>query len=177
MMTNQQAKSAYDSLKSEHHIKSQKGSLDKSDGLGAELPNLQAGSLSICSERVSGAKAILDVFCSFNAQQSWVQYTDSVEINPIELADNKFLLEAECVSGDVTMVIKHLGHHQYIVTYMEATNESGAELYKEQELYVRDNLKSVAKTSRYRLWYQEVDHRWLPVCQQFLGFTHGENKL
>lgn len=145
--------------------------------LGVQLPMLTPASLYLTSEKTT-LEHIKQKITELAPTSGWVMYRDNVEINTNTPVRND-LIEAEYNNNGVTLKVKHLFAEQYQLTRFETVkeNEQQEEMnttqycFSEQEIYVRNHLKSDATTATYRLWYKLDNHRWSPFAQQFIGFN------
>lgn len=145
--------------------------------LGVQLPMLTPASLHLTSEKTTLEYIKLQII-ELKATSGWVMYRDNVEISTNTPVRND-LIEAEYHNKGVTLKVKHLFADQYQLTRFETMIDNGVRTDKnttqycfgEQEIYVRNHLKSDATTATYRLWYKLDNHRWSPFSQQFIGFN------
>jgi len=114
---------------------------------------------------------ILEELAQFKPVEGWVMYRDYVSISNA-LPTRKDILEAEYTNHNDSLLIKYLGDSTYMATHISCsdTDNTAASGYVEQQIYVRNDLKTNATTATYRIWYQEQDHKWIPLVQQFIGF-------
>ncbi|WP_332403418.1 hypothetical protein [Vibrio metschnikovii] len=147
--------------------------------LGAELPPLVEGNLTLTHELYN-----FDQLCSaihtFQPQQGWVMYRDSVTINS-DVPSRNDLIEAEYCRGEETLQIRLIGPERYSVCKMAMNPTPNSHMvYKEQSILVQKHVNGV-KAVTYRLWYQqhikgENSGRWEAFVQQFIGFSQQEEK-
>ncbi|MDA0129455.1 hypothetical protein OH458_15405 [Vibrio sp. MarTm2] len=137
---------------------------------GVNLPKITPASITITPSSGSIDK-ILEQIAQFKPAEGWVMYRDCVSISPT-LPTRKDILEAEYTNGNDSLIIKHLGDSTYMATHIasSATDDTTRSGYVQQQIYVRNDLKASATTATYRIWYQEQDHKWSPLVQQFIGF-------
>ena len=146
-----------------------------------DLPKIHNAYLTISTQflNVEQLTAIIE---AFSATQGWVQYSDKVVIST-QTPSKPNILEAQyCNDKKESLHIKHHKCGSYLVNTL-CTKESAAheQFYTEQALIVRNNLKEQASTANYRIWWQLESEgvnegRWLPLAQQFLGFSTLNNK-
>ncbi|EKO3893611.1 hypothetical protein P0F25_001905 [Vibrio metschnikovii] len=147
--------------------------------LGAELPPLIDGNLTLTHE-VYNFDQLCSAIHSFQPQQGWASYRDSVTISS-DVPSRSDLIEAEYCRGEESLQIRLIGPERYSVCKM-ATNPTADShmVYKEQSILVQKHFTGV-KAITYRLWYRQHTHgenigRWEAFIQQFVGFSLKEEK-
>lgn len=118
-----------------------------------------------------------------NNQDTWFMYTDEVKIGSnISYDPQKYLLEAEYVSGEGSVRIKLLHDDIYLVSFYEIDTNPAQGItmcYFDQQLVARRDLQKYVKKLNYRIWYKlegedEEQVKWIPFLQQFIGFCKEE---
>ncbi len=146
--------------------------------LGNCLPKLTSAGIDIQSEQFSTSKT-LEKIATFSAQQGWVMYRDELLIST-EIPSRTDIIEAEWASDNNTLKVKLIGAGLYQVTQITA-KEQGEQLFSVQAVILRNNLKGDHNTALYRCWWQQSKKgkqrgRWLPLTQQFIGFSHDKEQ-
>ncbi len=153
------------------------------DSLGVDLPKLASAKLAIESKKLT-MDEVKKIISEFSPQQGWIQYRDEVKISAA-VPERTDLIEAQyCDDNKNTLQIKLLQHNEYLVTTLTQTNDTSHEqIYSEQAIELRNNLKSNENSNEnalYRLWWQQAnagpeEGRWQPFVQQFVGFDVRSN--
>ncbi|MBB1420787.1 hypothetical protein H5200_02495 [Pseudoalteromonas sp. SG43-7] len=149
------------------------------DFVGVELPTLIQSNLTLSHEYCN-----FDQLCSkihtFQPQQGWAMYRDSVTISS-NVPSRNDLIEAEYSRGEESLQIRLIGPEHYSVCKMAMNPTPNSHMvYKEQSILVQKHFNGV-KAITYRLWYQqhingENSGRWEAFVQQFIGFSQQEEK-
>jgi hypothetical protein len=151
-----------------------------------ELPNVSSAKLTMHANMVSLSE-LTQAIEKFSATQGWVQYTDELVVSA-QVPSKPYIIEAQyCNAKNHSLHIKlQQGDIYQLSTFIveESNNEkqSESQFFTEQKLIVRNNLKEQAVSANYRLWWQLENEgvnegRWLPICQQFLGFNTLNNDI
>lgn len=153
--------------------------------LETRLPQLTSAQLSRTEHSNQTAKEVINLINSFEPQQGWVSYRDKVEITasaPI----NEYFIEAQYCRGENSLHIKLTTNNRYQVIQLNVSKvvnhslDTTEKVYQEQNLVLRNHFQEEEKTETvtYRLWWQQDNNkesqhfgRWLPLAQQFVGFT------
>ncbi|MGR5549949.1 hypothetical protein [Vibrio sp. DNB22_12_1] len=153
---------------------------DRAMTLGMALPTMQKGTLKVCSKRVT-SKALIDSLTSHTIASGWACYRDGVELITSTLGRID-LIEAELVCSDGSIVVRYLGDDTYQLTRLITQSDSdGGDCYRDEVIWLRNDLKVQAQGAVYRFWYQyqeegDLQGRWLAHAQQLLGFTYGKGE-
>lgn len=140
--------------------------------LGCALPNAVAAGLAIDSKVVKSSHFV-EVWAELTPEAGWLLLSDSL----ITLSANtefkegftKQLLEAEWVTNDKSVRIKHLGEEQYLVVVMQTETDSSMHVYFEQAYLAEQGQHELV----YRHWLECKDGQWVPLAQQFIGIKEA----
>ncbi len=149
--------------------------------VGNRLPQLNAVSLEITAQEINLSEVCTQIR-EFNANAGWVMFRNRLEINNVA-PEQDFILEGEWSNGEHSLSVKLLQDDCYVLTrFITTESQQSTIVNTEQILYLRPELKSQtdANACRYRLWWQQAEEgtqkgRWLPLAQQFIGFTQAED--
>ncbi len=117
-------------------------------------------------------------------QEGWQLYTDKMTVSAtLNPSGETPLLEAEFYSADCSLKIKLLHDDVYLVCRcskddLKCDNQKHFAncAYYEQKVMVRRNMRQKNRDCVvYGFWYQQIQGRWQPLAQQFLGFEEGKN--
>jgi hypothetical protein len=142
--------------------------------LGIQLPNLIGANISLTGETLSITDAIVHID-NFKPNVGWVMYKDNIEITALS-PKRSDVIEAEYSNGTDTISIKHVHSTEYVLTRFTVVESNDMQAYSNQKLIIRNDLKAAAKYANYRLWYQQKDHCWQPLAQQFIGFATTQSQ-
>lgn len=136
--------------------------------LGAELPMLSPGTLSISSQLLSYAE-LQQQWQAFQPEHGWVMARGDVH-RSTTLPGEHDLLEAECSAGKNSLQVRLERPGVYRCTLLQA-QDSGAMFFRDQRVQSREGRLQLV----YRLWWQPGtepadEGRYRPLAQQFIGF-------
>ena len=151
--------------------------ISANNNLGINLPKLTAGELIIKNTERSDRKKTADRIAQFKAELGWIMYRDRLELTPQSPSSFDFI-EAQYCKDNSSLHIKLIDNNRYQINeFTSSSSQSGDsnQVYSQQSLLIRNNLKEQALKAKYRLWWQrETDgdnaYRWQPLLQQFIGF-------
>lgn len=155
---------------------------DSNKFFGAPLPKLLSGSLHL-EVKEKPAQEMIEAVKAFDAKCGWVQFRDELKLftataETIELS--RFdLHEAEFFNGNASVHIRYLSAGRYQLVYFQMSGElKGQFTYTEQTYYLRADLAEENSCVLYRHWWLDKNSNgnWLPVTQQFIGFTQASNQ-
>lgn len=153
---------------------------EHSDTLGCVLPLLHAGQLKVTPNHCQQQELAEKLAPWLNAE-GWYQTASSTGIGMPEQLDQ--LLEGQWHHAGKTLHLTLLNANRYLLTEMtvnaqveSASADAPAQCYREQDIWLRAQLKSQQNVLRYRLWWQEQQGAWRPIMQQFIGLAQREEK-
>lgn len=146
--------------------------------LGNFLPKFTSAGIDFQSEQLSISQTLAKI-AEFSAQQGWIMYRDELLICT-EAPSRTDIIEAEWINANNTLKVKLIGTDLYQVTHI-TSKEQGDKLFSVQPVILRSNLKGEHNTALYRCWWQQAssgEHkgRWLPLTQQFIGFSNDKEQ-
>ncbi len=143
---------------------------------GVKLPTLTPANINIDSIHCSISE-VLALIAQFSPSQGWVTYRDCVTISHQPPTRND-IIEAEYTDGTDTLIVRLIESGRYMVTTITSSDSEGETntCYLVQPIFVRNTLKASANKAVYRIWYQQTDHKWNPLLQQFVGFESQNNQ-
>jgi hypothetical protein len=147
--------------------------------LGNHLPKLINAGIEIQSEQLTTEKMREKIY-TFSAQQGWVMYRDEVVISS-ETPTRSDIIEGEWTNNSDTLKVKLIGSDLFQVTQIKATQDKANCVFSEQRVMLRNSLKGEYNTALYRCWWQQASGedykgRWLPLTQQFIGFSNNKEQ-
>lgn len=152
----------------------------KADISELTLPNVIPATLKTITKQLTADK-LLTAIREFSATDGWVQYTDKLVISTA-IPTNTCLLEAQYTArNNRSLHVKLLSNNVFSVTeYQLQSSTTTKQFYTRQTLNVRNNLKEHAACVVYNTWWEmattaEQEGRWLPLAQQFVGFTSANS--
>ena len=154
-------------------------SQDNEELLGNALPRLTEADIEITSMQVNSIEMLAQVK-AFSAQQGWIMYRDELLISA-EAPTRSDIIEGEWANNGNSLKVKLIAADCYQITHtLQKSNEQNT-AYSEQKVILRNNLKGDYNTAVYRLWWQQVQEgdyngRWLPLTQQFIGFSNDKEQ-
>ena len=149
--------------------------------VGNRLPVVTAATINISTQKLTLTEVSSHIR-DFNASAGWVMFRDRLEINNFN-PEQEAILEGEWCRDGQSLSVKLFHDDCYILTHLTVIEKSTDLMAcTEQNIYIRPELKSqaTANACRYRFWWQlaekgEQKGRWLPLTQQFIGFTQVES--
>ncbi len=143
---------------------------------GVNLPELQAGHLTIQAEQCA-FEYLASAVSKLSADQGWLMYRDGLIYSEKAPVRTDFI-EGEWCNSSTTIKAKLLSDNCYLVTTMELSQDTLVEqamCFNVQATYLSTALTE-ANCVKYLHWYQLAttspnEGRWLPFAQQFVGFT------
>ncbi|WP_166368709.1 hypothetical protein [Psychromonas sp. SA13A] len=147
--------------------------------LGNALPKLTNASINILSEQLN-TEHMLQKIKGFTPAEGWVMYRDQVEMSTEE-PTRKDLIEGEWAHNNNSLKVKLIGADLFQVTLMSHADTDDITAFSEQKVMLRQSLKNEFTCAVYRCWWrqsQEGDQkgRWLPLTQQFVGFSNEKER-
>ena len=146
--------------------------------LGNRLENLTNGTLAISSTQLSTSEMHRKLI-SFKATHGWVMYRDEVLIS-LEMPTRNDVIEGEWTNGNESIKVKLIASDLFQVSEFTATKNESKQLFSVQKVILRNSLQNNEyNCAVYRCWWQQAedaDHngRWLPLSQQFIGFSNNK---
>jgi hypothetical protein len=153
--------------------------------LGVRLPAMTQAELEISSLQCSAAE-ICEHIQQLQATQGWVMYRDSIALTSSAPERNDFI-EGEWCNEHTSIKVKYLHSDTYLCVSMSLSNQGAQpQQYTEQVIFLRKDLSSAQDNTAkhnaviYRQWFEQAQTgdakgRWLPLMQQFMGFTHSQS--
>ncbi|WP_298943936.1 hypothetical protein [uncultured Psychromonas sp.] len=163
----------------ENYNKLQAHSQDDLRLLGNGLPTLMNAGLDILSEQLSTEK-MLEKIKAIIPTQGWVMYRDQVEISA-DIPTRTDLIEGEWVNESDSLKVKLVSTDLFQVTRMNRADADGFTAFSEQKVVLRQHLKNNITCAVYRCWWKQAQEgeqkgRWLPLTQQFIGFSNEKEQ-
>jgi hypothetical protein len=165
-----------------HYQALQQKSEEQKGFLGVKLPQLQQGNLDIVTSDYAFEQVVVMVN-DLKPTQGWLMYRDGVEYT-LNAPSRIDFIEGEWCNDKASIKVKFIGEERYLVTHMSQNsglNESENSMcFKEQLTYLAKG-NDVNNCARYFQWYKlGTDHAnqgcWLPLAQQFVGFTQDKKE-
>ena len=147
---------------------------EHSDELGCVLPQLHSGHLTV-NLRQCQQPELAEALAPWLTANGWYQTCSSTGLGMPEQLDQ--LLEGQWHQDSCSLHLTLVHHNHYQIT--EISNQAAAAdtpvlCYREQDIWLRPQLKGQYNALRYRLWWQQQNGAWRPVMQQFVGLAHRE---
>jgi hypothetical protein len=135
--------------------------------LNLNLPALQAGDLTVesCHAQFNDLASIID---GIKPNAGWQMYKDSTEVSPTA-PTLPSLIEAQYSNGYDSIHIKLIAGGYIVTTYRADSTPNETYVFKAQTLRLSNKVKPI-REALYHIWYQQVEGKWSPKCQQFIGF-------
>lgn len=150
--------------------------------LGVSLPAMTRSALTLTSLTCTAAQVCQQVE-QLQATQGWLMYRDSLVLTAAAPERSDFI-EGEWCNEHKTIKVKHLRADTYLCVSMAETQPSAvAQQFSEQVIYLRNDLQGEQHNAAiYRQWYEQAltgdsEGRWLPLAQQFIGFTYHQKMV
>ena len=166
-------------MHNEHYLQLQEQSCQNPRKLGVSLPAMTTAQLKLISNRCSAAQ-ICEQVEQLQATEGWLMYRDTLELTSQAPVRYDFV-EGEWCNQHTSLKVKHLNGDTYLCVTMSLSEEKTvAQQYKEQVIYLRKDLKADQQNAViYRQWFEQgtsgdSEGRWLPLMQQFVGFTQAK---
>ncbi len=148
---------------------------------GMVLPTLSRATLVIDNQTLS-SRAAIDKVAEFGATQGWVMYRDELVISD-QAPERADFIEAEYNQGNHSLTVKLIGDDLYSVSRYtcDQTSTDSSMVYKEQNVYLRNNLAG-GQTATYRIWYRQETKddckcgRWEAYAQQFISINQVKER-